>query len=136
MGKYGTILNVYDITVTDNEKVHTGEITFKLKMTEEMKKYNTFRLVCIDGDTIKDNDIAVLKQEGEYLVGNLYHLSNYALVCDNVESTTTDVAQETTTSSNPKTGDNIITLISMFAVSTLGACTILIFNKKTKTIKH
>ncbi|MBO4815893.1 MAG: hypothetical protein J5507_02990 [Clostridia bacterium] len=111
---YGTILNVYGITIeNEDEYEHKGEVTFKIKMTEEMKKYNTFKLVCIDGDTIGKNDVVDLKIEGDYLVGNLYHLSNYALVAKNVENADT-------ASANPKTEDNIITFIAIFVIATLG----------------
>ena len=33
--KYGEIINVYDITINDGPTDHTGEVTFKFKMTEE-----------------------------------------------------------------------------------------------------
>ena len=125
---YGTILNVYSITIeNEDEDERTGEVTFKIKMTDEMKKYNTFKLICIDEDTIGDKDIVDLKQEGDYLVGNLYHLSSYALVGENVK-----VEQ----SSNPKTGDSITTFIEVFTIATFGIFITSKINKKSKKTKH
>ena len=128
LNSYGTILNVYDITVDDenNGGSHTGEVTFKIKITEEMKKYNTFKLICIDEDTIGKNDVIDLKIEGDYLVGNLYHLSTYALVG-------TNVAEDF---ENPKTEDNIIMVISIFGIATFGAYITFKMDKKHKTRKH
>ena len=65
-----------------------------------------------------NEDIAELKEENGYLVGNLYHLSNYALVAkqeDNLASET-----ETAKINNPKTGDNIMLYVAMFVISTVG----------------
>lgn len=139
--EYGTILNVYDISIDDEEEKysHFGEVTIKIKMTDEMKKYNKFKLICIDVDTLTEKDIVELKVEGDYLVGNLFHLSNYALVAKNdeklIEDETSDIAkattEETTTEevNNPKTGDNIIFYIIMFVISVVGTA-IIIKHKK------
>ena len=117
--KYGLLIDVYDITVSDENYSHFGEVTFKIKMTEEMKKFNKFKLICIDGDEVKDTDIVELKEEDGYLVGNLYHLSNYALFGEYVEP-------EKVNSVN--TGDNIITFVTIFIIATLG----MVITVKTK----
>jgi len=43
---------------------------------------------------------------------------------------------ETTTSNNPKTGDNIITIFSIFAIATLGTFATLKLNRNRKARKH
>lgn len=120
--KYGTILNLYDITVADDNFEHTGEVSIRIKMTEEMKKYNTFKLVCIDNETIGEKDVVDLKVDGDYLVGNLYHLSNYALVAKNE-------------SKGPATGDNILLFVGMFGVAAFGMI-MTTKRKNKKTSKH
>ena len=126
--KYGTILNVYNIMIeNEDEKEHTGEVIIKIKMTDEMKKYNTFKLICIDEDTIGEKDVVELKEENGYLVGHLYHLSSYALVGEYVEAKVIN---------NPKTGDNIGTFIAMFTISALGVFMISKSSKMKKAIKH
>lgn len=142
---YGTILNIYGIQVDDEEAdySHFSELTFKIKMTDEMKKYNSFKLICVDEDTIKKEDIVDLKVDGEYLVGNLFHLSNYALVAKNIETADDAKTDENTTAeesgntaktteeaktNNPKTDDNIMIFVSMFIVSIIG--TAVVVNKR------
>ena len=130
MKNYGTILEVYDITVADGEIEYTGELTFKIKLTEEMKKYNSFKLVCIDNEVIGDKDVVTLKIEGDYLVGNLYHLSNYVLVGSNVQ-------ENGNNSINPQTGDTIVITASLFTISLVGIVIMIRLNgKKTKVRKH
>ena len=99
-------------------------------MTEEMKKFNTFKFICIDNDPIQQQEIIELKEVDGYLVGNLFHLSNYALVAKNVDTetpaeATTQTNQGTGTTTeekinNPKTGDNIMLFVVMFAISIVG----------------
>ena len=88
-------------------------------MSDEMKKYNTFKFICIDNENITDKDVVTLKVENGYLVGNLLHLSNYALVAQNVEETegTTPTGAKT---NNPGTGDNIMMYVTLFAISVVG----------------
>lgn len=139
--EYGTILNVYEIHVDDEDEdySHFGELTFKIKMTDEMKKYNSFKFICIDNETIKKEDIVDLDVEDGYLVGHLFHLSNYALVAKNIENTdntstnssttenTTDATKPTeeAKTNNPKTGDNIMIFVSMFIISIIGTAVVI-----------
>ena len=127
---YGTILNVYEISIDDEDEhySHFGEVTVRIKMTDEMKKYNTFKLICIDNDTIGKNDVVNLKAVNGYLEGNLFHLSNYALVASNVE--------DEDESSNPKTGDTIIATITIFTISTFGLLATIKISKRNKNSKH
>ncbi len=127
---YGTVLNVYGITIeNEDEEERTGEVTIRIKMTDEMKKYNSFKLVCIDNDTIGEKDVVTLKEKDGYLEGNLYHLSTYALVAENVEKTETKTEE---TSKNPKTSDNVITYVTIF---TIAICGMFITSKSKKKEK-
>ena len=60
--------------------------------------------------------------------------SNYAIATKT--STTTDETKTTDTSSNPTTGDNIIIIISIFAIATFGVFTTLKVNKNRRIRKH
>ena len=134
--KYGTLLSVYAIEIEDANLAHTGKTEIKIKMTDEMKKYNTFKLIYLDDENnFKAEDIVDLKVNGEYIEGTLPHLSAYALVGDNVETETT-TTEKTDNSKNPKTGDNIIMTISIFAVATLGAYITLKLNRNRYMRKH
>ena len=52
------------------------------------------------------------------------------------DKNTTAEKTATTKSNNPKTGDNIIIIFSIFAIATLGTFTTLKFNRNHKTRKH
>lgn len=138
--EYGTILNVYEISIDDedNNYSHFGETTIRIKMTSEMEKYNTFKLICIDNEDIKDEDIVPLEVKDGELVGNLFHLSNYALVAKNIETQqegsgeTGDTPEEENlkdAADNPTTGDNIMFYVAMFIVSLIGT-TVIVKSKK------
>ena len=128
--EHGTLLLFYDITVNDKDgkAVEKGKFSIKLPLTEELKKYNSFKLLYIN-DEMKAEDVVELKVEGDYLVGTLPHLSAYALVGEVVEETST---------SSPKTGDNIILYVSIFAVATVlgGVMVIRRKNNTKKKVQH
>ena len=71
-----------------------------MKLTDEMKKYNTFKFLFLDdNNNFEIKEVHDVKIEGDFLVVELDHLSAYALVGSNVEANNT---------SNPTTGDKII----------------------------
>ena len=118
---YGTLLAFYEIEVINDDgyQVHESPSKFniKIKMTDEMKKYNTFKMVYVDMDdegNINTEKPIDLKVEGNYLVGTLEHLSNYALTGSYV------APSSSSTTDNPQTGDNIYIWIGMFLISALG----------------
>ena len=109
----GTLLSLYQIVLSEGgADVHTVDDGFKIriKITEALKGYNSFKLIYVKDDFTTEEPIT-LTQNGEYLEGTLKHLSGYALVGE---------AEETTTTSNPKTGDTIVIWISLMIVSILG----------------
>ena len=116
----GELLGFYQITVTDenDNEVHNGPLQIKIKMTDEMKKYNTFKLMYIDTDNgFTTEEPITLAQDGDYLVGTLEHLSSYAL-------------NGTYVAANPKTGDKIMSYISMLGLSTICLIGVGFYNKK------
>ncbi len=136
---YGTLLMFYDIRVTDKEDGHEitdGPLTIKIKLTEEMKKYNSFVLACVKDDFSLEKPIE-LKIEGDYLVGTLPHLSNYVLVGDIVSEANADVVDTDTTSntevSNPKTNDSIYSWIIVMLASIVGLAVLTLVIKRKKS---
>ena len=118
---YGTLLAFYEIEVINDDgfQVHESQSKFniKIKMTDEMKKYNTFKIINVDMDdqgNISTENPINLKVEGDYLVGTLEHLSNYALTGSYV------APSNNSTTNNPQTGDNIYMWFGMLLISVLG----------------
>ena len=115
---YGTLLSFYEIEVRNDDGylIHEGPFNIKIKMTDEMKKYNTFKIIYVDADNnfATENPIT-LTIDGDYLVGTLEHLSTYALTGSN-----TSTSNNTNTTNNPQTGDNIYVWFGMLIISILG----------------
>lgn len=125
LSDHGTLLSFYDISVFDEDENNKGNGPFKIKikMTEEMKKYNSFKILYVDVDEeITIEKSITLKIEDGYLVGTLPHLSNYALM----GSIVTD---------NQKTLDNIYVWIITLMISFVGLTVVTVFTKKQKNKK-
>ena len=108
------LLLLYDISVVNenNEIVpmENGTFTIKIKLTEEMKEYDTLTAAYIlDGKIVETFDISI---DGEYVVFNTTHLSEYAILGENVK---TDEVIE-----NPSTGDNILVYVTILGLSVVG----------------
>ncbi len=108
------LLLLYDISVVNenNEIVpmENGTFTIKIKLTEEMKEYDTLTAAYIlDGKVVETFDISI---DGEYVVFNTTHLSEYAILGENVK---TDEIIE-----NPSTGDNILVYVTILGLSVVG----------------
>jgi hypothetical protein len=116
--KDGTLVSILEITVNDKEDGHDiteGPFQIKIKLTDEMKKYNSFKLVYLKDDMIVGETIELKVKDG-YLVGTLKHLSTYLLIGNNVD--------------NPATGDNIMLYVIMLILSTIGLTTSLYIKKR------
>ena len=115
---YGTLLSFYEIEVRNDDGylIHEGPFNIKIKMTDEMKKYNTFKIIYVDADNNFATESPItLTMDGDYLVGTLDHLSTYALTGSN-----TSTSNNTNTTNNPQTGDNIYIWFGMLIISILG----------------
>ena len=109
MKKYGDFIGFYNIEVLDESghAITEGPFEIKIKITDKIKKYNTFNLVYLN-DEMEVGEVIELKKDGDYLVGTLKHLSNY-LLGGSIKNIP-DV---------PKTGDNISTWIMVFIISVI-----------------
>ena len=114
---YGDLLSLFEIIVTDenDREVNNGPFTIKIKMTDKMKKYNTFKIMYLDDELNIESPIT-LNVEGDYLVGSIPHLSKYVL--------TGSVTK------NPQTGDNIMFYASVLGFSLIGLTTAIYTRKK------
>ena len=119
---YGELLSLYAIDISGPGGMsYSDAITFKILMTDEMKKYNTFKFIFVDENNnfviqeIHDTNIETINGK-DYIVVNLDHLSAYALVGSNT--------------SNPVTADKIVFYVSMLGLSLLGLVGAGIYTKK------
>ena len=108
-------------------------------MTDEMKKYDIFKIVYIDAeDNFATESPITLTQEGGYLVGTLEHLSTYALVGDNAPGENDAPADsDTSAPTSPQTGYNSNLGLWMI-LSILSCCSmiaLLVIDKKRKIAK-
>ncbi len=141
---YGDLICLYAIDIEGNHYNYsegTKGITFRIKITEAMENYNTFKFLFVDENNefkIEEvHDVSVEEtEEGKFLVIQLNHLSAYALVGSNVEADGEEntIGETDTTKSNPKTGDLISLYASMFAIGLLGLS--VVSNLTKKTTKH
>ncbi len=126
----GTLLAFLQIEVEDENGflIHEGPFNIKIKMTDEMKKYNSFKFIYVDtNDNFKTQTPIEFKVNGEYLEGTLDHLSEYAVV-GNVVEEAADVAP--TTTNNPKTGDSVLLYVGILILSVVGLISTGLFLKK------
>lgn len=139
--QHGTLLSFYEILVENDDgfSIHEGPFNIKIKMTDEMKKYDIFKIVYIDvEDNLATESPITLTRDGEYLVGTLEHLSTYALVGDNAPGENDAPADsDTSAPTSPQTGDNgNLGLWMIFSV--LSCCSmiaLLVIDKKRKIAK-
>ncbi len=109
---YGTLLSFLEIEVQNDDGylIHEGPFKIKIKMTDEMKKYNTFKIIYVDIENNFDIENPItLTVEGDYLVGTLDHLSTYTITGSYVEEPV-----------NPQTGDLMEVWKNMLLLSILG----------------
>lgn len=121
---YDTLLEVYEITVTENDvEKKDGEFTFTIRMTDEMKQYKTYKLIYIDeNNEAKEIVELTLSDDGTCLIGTLPHLSTYALIGTN------DIPE------NPKTG--IKTYSTYLGILLIATSSIYVIYKKKNKINN
>ena len=119
---YGTLLKLYEIEVYEDNSVtgdttslHEGPFKVKIKITDDMKNYNTFKLLYLKND-FTVGEVNNLTVDGDYLVGTIPHLSTYMLTGSNVTS--------------PKTYDGIIKSIVLLGISIVGLTLVGLYAKK------
>ena len=120
---YKNIIKFYRIEVFEQNYSHTGKTIIKIKLTDELKKFNSFKMVNVNDDEpdLKLGEVVEGRIEGDYIIFELPHLSYYALVGEEVK--------EESKSNNPQTGDNIYIVLSIFIISALGAIATIKYKK-------
>ena len=127
--EYGEVLSIFNIMIQDGNLDYTNAVSLKLKLTEAMKKYNTLKLLYLDdANNFKVSDIKYLTINSTTGNVDLEHLSVYALVGSNTETTNN-------TTNNPQTGDNIMFYISLFGLSILSLFGLGLYIRKEYLIK-
>ena len=115
--KYGTLVSLYAITIDGRDFNYSDSVQIRIKMTSQMKEFNSFKLVYLDDENdFKAGEVVTLSIEGNEIVGDLGHLSAYALVAEKVE----DTEAKSNENANPKTGDNIVFDMGIFILSIMG----------------
>lgn len=130
----GDLLSVYAIIITDenDHPVEEGPFNIKLAKTEDMEGYENFKLLYVDFDNnFEILETIPLTKNGNFLTGQLQHLSNYVLVANKVTTNGTNEGtgnttnnevtdNKTETTNNPKTLDNIYVWIITLIISIIG----------------
>lgn len=129
---YGTLLGLYAITVDEDLGTesfgYSDALTLKIKLTEALSKYGSFKLVYLDDENnfVVSEVIDLEEIDGE-IVGNLGHLSAYALVGTEKQESAQEATSET---NNPKTSDSIIKDVMILVLSLSGlSAGIVLYNK-------
>lgn len=139
--QHGTLLSFYEIQVENDDGflIHEGPFYIKIKMTDEMKKYDIFKIVYMDvEDNFATESPITLTQEGGYLVGTLEHLSTYALVGDNAPGENDAPADsDTSAPTSPQTGDNsnLGLWVFLLVLSSCSMIALIVIDKKRKIAK-
>lgn len=129
-------------------KIDNTKMKIKIALPDELKGYNKYEVVYILNNKIKETIPATV--ENGYIVFETTHLSEYGIIAKNVEqennTESTDTPKDNeqkentnstnniskTETSNPKTGDNIITNIILFVGAIITIVSLAIVNKNRK----
>lgn len=119
----GNLVELYDINMAqeDGTPYTEGPFEFRLKKSDKASNYESFKFINItitEEGVVKFNDEIALNDEGEYITGELPHLSVYALLGTEKEDPNIKV---------PKANDSIILFSSLFIISIAG---IFVLNRK------
>lgn len=114
VGNDSKTLGIFDISIVKDDNtvsVTDTPMTIKIKVGKDIiEKYTSFKFVYINNGVTETMDAVI---DGEYLVLNTTHLSEYAIVGVG-EKTNSEEA------TNPSTFDSIINCIIILTVSSLG----------------
>lgn len=116
-----------------SEQIHhlTDKALITLQLEEGVDASNIVIVHNIDnGDKFEIIKIESYDPETNTISFYTDSFSNYAIATKTEETKTTD------TTSNPKTGDNIIMIISIFAIATVGVFATIKINKNRRIRKH
>lgn len=114
------LIELYDINVTDGVQVYPmeeGKFTIAIAISEDMQKYDTYKVVYIDEDGKIAETLDAKLVDGK-VVFTTSHLSTYGVIGYN---NVTETPAETKPEKNPGTADiNLALIISAILISVVG----------------
>ena len=136
------LLTVYQITVKDADgktvEVKNNPMTVKIPMADQLKGYKYYQAVYL-GNPLERFDAVV---EGDFLVFETTHLSQYAILGSNTPFSTSTVqdgeqtgtGDQSSDTTIPQTGDssNMMLWIGLLAASGAGAVGMTLYSRKKK----
>lgn len=130
--EYGGLIVLYNLQLSipkEDINLTEGPFTLRIPYTDKLKGYENIKLAYVDEETFELKEVIELKLEDGYLVGELEHLSPYALVGKAVPEETEN------TGNNPSTGDNIVIFGTIFVLSALAMGFEILVIKKSKNYR-
>ncbi|MBM6921844.1 LPXTG cell wall anchor domain-containing protein [Phocea massiliensis] len=135
------LLSIYEISVRKDGKaleIKDNPMTVKIPMNDHLKGYKYYQAVYL-GDPLERFDAVV---EGDFLVFETTHLSQYAILGSNTPFSTSTVqdgeqtgaGDQSSDTTNPQTGDssNMMLWIGLLAASGAGAVGMTLYSRKKK----
>ena len=119
---------VFDINVVSNAgdiiKIEDNKMQIRILLEESLRGYDKYQVVYIkDGKIVEEKPTKV---DGNYIIFETDHLSEYGIIASNNEKTQGAVDK----TQNPQTGDNVLAFGIMATVATLGLAVSTIILKK------
>ena len=132
---------VFDINVVSNAgdiiKIEDNKMQIRILLEESLRGYDKYQVVYIkDGKIVEEMPTKI---EGNYIVFETTHLSEYGIIANNnekVEETqkpqtdNKETQEEANKTQNPQTGDNVVVFGIIFVVAVLGLAISTIISKK------
>ena len=132
---------VFDINVVSNTgdiiKIEDNKMQIKILLEEDLRGYKNYQVVYIkDGKIVEEMPTKI---EGNYIVFETTHLSEYGIVANNNEKVeeaqkpqtdNKETQEEANKTQNPQTGDNVVVFGIIFVVAVLGLAISTIISKK------
>ena len=124
---------VFDINVVSNAgdiiKIEDNKMQIRILLEESLRGYDKYQVVYIkDGKIVEEKPTKI---DGNYIIFETDHLSEYGIIASNNEKTQGAVDK----TQNPQTGDNVLAFGIIFVVAVLGLAISTIISKKNKNIK-
>ena len=119
---------VFDINVVSNAgdiiKIEDNKMQIRILLEESLRGYDKYQVVYIkDGKIVEEKPTKI---DGNYIIFETDHLSEYGIIASNNEKTQGAVDK----TQNPQTGDNVLAFGIIFVVAVLGLAISTIISKK------
>ena len=129
---------VFDINVVSNAgdiiKIEDNKMQIRMLLEENLRGYDKYQVVYIkDGKIVEEKPTKI---DGNYIIFETDHLSEYGIIATNNEETVDKTQGTVNKTQNPQTGDNIIIFSVILAIAVVGlTVSIIITKKKSKNNK-